>query len=271
MAVLTCDFYSKARVGMQTFTAVLPVDLPPDGMTPRPYAQGPFPTLYLLHGYSGNQVDWLYRSDIEKWAMRHRMAVIMPSGANYFYLDNETTGERFGGYIGEELVEVTRKMFPLSNKRADTAIAGLSMGGYGAVRNGLLYADTFGAILGLSSALITDQVAAMTPEGGGTQIAPYGYYTHTFGDPGKLLGSDKDPKHLAKVRLQDGKAPRLFLACGTDDFVMKENRDYHAFLSEIGYPHTWWERPGKHDFEFWNLSMPAGMEWLTEKQEPSAP
>ena len=79
----------------------------------------------------------LYRSDIEKWAGEKGFAVIMPSGANSFYLDNDATGERFGGFIGEELVEVTRKMFSLSDRREDTAVAGLSMGGFGALRNGL--------------------------------------------------------------------------------------------------------------------------------------
>lgn len=267
MAVITCNFYSKARIGMQSFTAVLPVDPPPDGGAPRPFAGGPWPTIYLLHGYTGNQMDWLYRSDIETWAMQRGFAVIMPSGANTFYLDNADTGERCGAYIGEELVEVTRKMFPLSHKREDTAIAGLSMGGYGAIRNGLRYPDTFGAILGLSSALITGEVAAMTPGGKGNQIAPYGYYRHTFGDPKLLPGSDKDPMHLAEQCLHAGNRPRMFLACGSEDFVLHVNQEYHDFLEGIGYPHTWWIRPGVHNFEFWNQSMPAGMDWLLEKQE----
>jgi S-formylglutathione hydrolase FrmB len=262
MAVLTCDFYSKARVGMQTFTAILPADPPPEGMTPRPYDGSPWPTVYLLHGYSGNQVDWLYRSGIEGWAVQRGWAVIMPSGANRFYLDNEETGEKYGAYVGEELVDVTRKMFALSHRREDTAIGGLSMGGFGAVRNGLLYADTFGAVIALSSALITEEVAAMTPESGGNMMAPYGYYRHTFGEPGRLLGSDKDPKSLAKRRLFSGQFPRLFLACGSEDFLYEPNLAYHHYLNDIGYPHEWWVRPGVHDFAFWNQAMPAGMDWL---------
>ena len=141
MAVLTCDFYSKARIGHANVHGNFAGGPPARRhAAPAPTREGPWPTLYLLHGYTGNQVDWLYRSDIEKWAMQHGYAVIMPSGGNSFYLDNETTGERYGVFIGEELVEVTRKMFPLSHKREDTVIAGLSMGGYGAIRNGLRYA-----------------------------------------------------------------------------------------------------------------------------------
>jgi putative tributyrin esterase len=264
MAVLTCDFYSKARCGMQTFTAILPVDPPPAGTVPSSYGKGPWPTIYLLHGYSGNQVDWLYRSGIEGWAMQRGYAVVMPSGSNGFYLDNEETGERFGAYVGEELVEVTRSMFALSDRREDTVIAGLSMGGFGAIRNGMHYADTFGAIIALSSALIQDEVATMTPESGGNHIAPFGYYRHTFGDLHKLIGSDKDPKHLARQHLAKGNAPRLFLACGSEDFLYKENLAYHHYLDDIGYVHTWWVRPGIHDFLFWNQSMPVGMDWLKQ-------
>jgi len=265
MAILNCDLFSKARAGTLPFTAILPVDPPPTGpTTPQPYTRGPWPTIYLLHGYTGSHVDWLYHSGINEWAMERGYAVIMPYGANYFYLDNDDTGERYGEYVGEELVDVTRRMFPLSTRREDTVVAGMSMGGYGAVRTGLRYADTFGAIFGLSAAMITDEVAAMTPEGGGNAIAPYSYYRHVFGDPAKVLGSDKDPKYLARERLRQGNAPRLFLACGSEDFLYKANLDYHNYLTGIGYPHEWWVRPGVHDFAFWNQAVPAGMDWLKQ-------
>lgn len=78
----------------------------------------------------------------------------MPSGENRFYLDDEKSGELYGEFIGKELVEFTRKLFPLSDKREDTFIAGLSMGGYGAIRNGLKYAENFGCVIGLSAALV---------------------------------------------------------------------------------------------------------------------
>lgn len=264
MAVLTVNFYSRARVGFQSFTAILPIDPPPAGETPLAYAKGPWPTLYLLHGFSGNHNDWLLRSDIEAWAGQRGWAVIMPDGANRFYLDNPDIGEFYGSYVGQELVEVTRAMFPLSRERKDTAIGGLSMGGFGAIRNGLFYADTFGSIIALSSALITREVAAMTPEGGGNFMAPYGYFRHTFGEPGSLLGSDRDPEHLAKQRLAEGNAPRIFLACGQEDFLFAENTAFHNYLNEIGYAHEWWARSGVHDFAFWNQATPVGMDWLAQ-------
>ncbi len=193
--------------------------------------------------------------------MQRGYAVVMPDGANYFYLDNEDTGEGFGRYVAQELVDVTRLMFPLSPLRTDTVIAGLSMGGFGALHNGFRCADSFGAVIALSPALITDEVAGMKP-GYGNFMAPYGYYRHTFGEPEKLPGSGKDPKGQAKSCLEKGAAPRVFLACGKEDFLFPQNRDFHAYLASIGYPHAWWTRTGGHDFGFWNRAMPAALEWL---------
>jgi putative tributyrin esterase len=264
MAIIHCNFYSAARHGMQMFSAVLPVDPPSADGKPAPYARGPWPTIYLLHGYSGNHMDWLYNSGIHGWAAQRGYAVIMPSGSNGFYIDNEETAELGGAYIGEELIKVTRNMFSLSHKRKDSVIAGLSMGGYGAIRNGLRYADTFGAVIGLSSALITGEVAGMTPESGENGFATYGYYLQTFGEPKNLPGSDKDPEHLAKECVKAGNMPRLFLACGTEDFLYDRNLAFHEYLNGIGYFHEWYTKPGVHDFEFWNQSIQAGMDWLKQ-------
>ena len=104
----------------------------------------------------------------------------------------------------------------------------------------------------------------MTPETGGNAMAPYGYFRHTFGDLSSLLGSDRDPRHLAAQKMAEGKAPRLFLACGTEDFLYAQNVDFHQYLNRIGYPHEWWARPGVHNFEFWNQSTPVAMDWLQQ-------
>ncbi len=266
MAVFSCDYFSVARKGFVSFSVILPIDPPPVGMNPVQYVSGPFPTIYLLHGYSGNRNSWLYNAQVMEWAAKYGYAVVMSDGTNRFYLDNEETGELYGEFIGKELVEVTRRMFPLSTLREETVIAGISMGGFGAIRNGLKYADTFGAVIGHSSALITDEVSAMLP-GTGNAIAPYSYYRHTFGDLGKLLGSDKDPKHLAQTCLSGGESiPRLFVACGSEDFLFQQNCDFHEYLVSIGYPHEWWVKPGIHDFDFWNQSMQASMDWLMKSK-----
>lgn len=265
MALLSCEYYSQARRSQQSFNVIMPMESMPDMTGKVAYSEGPFKTLYLLHGYSGSRNDWQRNSLVETWAKEHRYAVVMPDGANSFYLDNEETGELYGSFIGEELVQVSRQMFPLSQKREDTVLAGLSMGGFGALRNGLYYSDVFSAVIALSSALIADEVAAMRP-GESNAIAPYSYYRHTFGPPEKLLGSIRDPKYLAKRCLDTGSQPRIFLACGREDFLYPENRDFHEHLKVIGYQHKWWVRSGTHDFIFWGKALQEALRWLAGEQ-----
>ncbi|HWP21548.1 MAG TPA: alpha/beta hydrolase family protein [Candidatus Cryosericum sp.] len=266
MAVFNGEYFSLARRKFVSFTALLPVERPPTTDQPPCYTSGPYATLYLLHGFSGSRSDWLTNTRIAELAVMRGLAVIMPDAGNNFYLDIEESLEYCGEFIGSELVDVTRRMFPLSHKREDTAIGGISMGGYGAVRNGLKYADTFGAILSHSAALITDEVAGMK-EGEGNFMAPYAYYRHTFGEPKHLFGSDKDPKFLAKSCMEKGNLPKLFLACGSEDFLYAPNAAFHAYLESIGCEHQWWVKPGVHDFDFWNASLPASLDWLDKVRE----
>jgi S-formylglutathione hydrolase FrmB len=260
MAVFNCSYYSQARVGQRNFTAIVPVEKMPEFWGKVTYQGGPFPTLYLLHGFSGNQNDWLLNSRIHEWAMARNLAVIMPDGANDFYVDRPENGEFPGAQVGEELVEVTRNLFPLSHKKEDTAVGGLSMGGFGALRLGLRYPETFGWICALSSGLILDEVSKMTP-GHGNAVAPYGFYRTVFGEPSRLLGSDKDPYALAQAAVKLAAPPKLFLAIGTEDPLYQFNLAFHNYLNEIGYGHEWYTHAGQHNFDFWNDALPAFFAW----------
>ena len=158
MALMEVNFFSKALMRPVTMNVILPVDKVFFGEETEEENK-PFKTLYLLHGVMGNYTDWVTGTCIKRWAEEKNLAVVMPSGANMFYMDHPNANENYSEFIGKELVKITRRMFPLSHKKEDTFIAGLSMGGYGAIRNGLKYHDTFGYIIGLSSALITEDMA----------------------------------------------------------------------------------------------------------------
>jgi S-formylglutathione hydrolase FrmB len=218
-------------------------------------------TIYLLHGFTSDCDEWACGSAIDFYAIKYNCAVIMPNGENSFYLDDPKRDAYYAEFIAKELVEFTRAAFPLSKKREDTLIGGLSMGGFGALRNGLKYHDVFGGVIALSSALISDEVARMTPENG-NPMASYDYYAHTFGAPATLLGSDNDPKGLA-ARLVKEKAvlPRIYMACGTEDFLIEPNRDMHRHLEDLGVEHTYVEGPGVHDMQFWNAYIDKGLDW----------
>ena len=139
MAIIEVNFISKCLMRVVTFNAIIPVDK--FGPQAENAEQKPLKTLYLLHGIFGNYTDWVNGTRIQAWAEANDLAVIMPP-VKPLLPRRRKSGELYGEFIGKELVEFTRKLFPLSDKREDTFIAGLSMGGYGAIRNGLKYAET---------------------------------------------------------------------------------------------------------------------------------
>ena len=252
---------SKALMRTVPMNVILPVDkMTFPGMPER--EDKPFKTLYLLHGVFGNYTDWVSGTNIQRWAEEKGLVVVMPSGDNMFYVDNPGANNYYGEFIGKELVEVTRKMFHLSNKREDTYIAGLSMGGYGAIRNGLKYHDTFGCIAGLSSAFITDGIEKRTND------VPFfiesrSYAESCFGDLTKVAESDKNPKWLAKKLVeQNTEIPKIYLACGDKDFLLDANRDFYDYLGRLGLDVEFEVGPGAHEWDFWNQYIKKVLDWL---------
>ena len=156
MALINTTFKSIALGRNVSFTAVLPVDNM-DYLNERNRSlKGPYKTLYLLNGLYGDCTEWLTHTDIKRIAERNNLAVIMPSGENSFYRNHIEDNRLFSTYIGVELVDITRDMFNLSNKKEDTFIGGYSMGGYGALYNGFKYNNRFSKIIALSPALILE-------------------------------------------------------------------------------------------------------------------
>ncbi|MCL2322830.1 MAG: esterase family protein [Oscillospiraceae bacterium] len=258
MALIQANFKSEALLRAVTIQVILPVDGYSEYGMPEPKNNDkPYKTLYLLHGIFGNCMDWITKSRIQRWAHEKNIAVVMPSGDNSFYIDQPESRNLYGEFIGQELVDVTRKMFPLSHKREDTYIGGLSMGGFGAVLNGLKYHKTFGYIAGLSSALhILDDMENI-------KNSPMAYILSCFGNLEEAVLSDKNPRVLVKKLKEEGaEFPKIFLACGTEDALIDSNRAYRDFFLENGVDLTYCEGPGRHDWDFWDLYIQKVLEWL---------
>ncbi|MCD8325733.1 MAG: esterase family protein [Lachnospiraceae bacterium] len=257
MALLEVNFVSKSLFRAVTFKAILPVDKMAFGAEPVETPRK-FKTLYLLHGLLGNQEDWVSGTRIQRWAEEKDLAVIMPAGENGFYVDQPGIWNNYGSFVGKELVEMTRKMFPLSDKREDTFIGGLSMGGFGAVRNGLKYADTFSHIISLSGAL---QVMEDPKEMDALSV---NVSKSCFGDLAKAAKSDKNPRYLVEQMKKEGRTdlPRIFMSCGTEDSLLKINQAYRDFLTESGFDVTYSEEPGGHEWDFWDRKLKEALDWL---------
>lgn len=256
MALIQVNYVSSALQRTVPLQVILPVDkLTPDGQLP---AEKKFKTLYLLHGFLGNYTDWVSGTRIQRWAEERDLAVVMPSGDNAFYVDRPATGNCYGRFIGEELVEVTRRMFPLSRKREDTFIGGLSMGGFGAMRNGLKYHDTFSAVISFSGVLELLKVVPSSV----SQRMNMEFEEGLFGNLDEAVASDKNPIWLARKLAGKAGLPKIYLACGTEDQLITHSRNFRALLMECGFDVTYEESPGDHNWDFWDTYIKKAIDWL---------
>lgn len=169
------------------------------------------PVLYLLHGMSDDHSVWLRNTSIERYVSELNLAVIMPSTHLGWYTDM-AHGNKYWTFISDELPKICHSFFKnLSQRREDNFVAGLSMGGYGAVKMGLGASNRFGAVASLSGAL---DVSAICLENQYTEEKPF--WTNIFGDAPFVSGSDNDLLALASnLKLSKEPLPKVYLWCGT--------------------------------------------------------
>lgn len=263
MAQLNVKYYSECLKRPASFQMFIPNDMRNDAPWEKPHkfcADRPMKTLFLLHGYAGCAWNWVS----EGLAKKYNFAIVAPEGENGFWLDGISTGHRFCTMLGEELIGYIRKTFRLAMTPGDTFILGYSMGGFGALHTGFAYPEVFGKVGAMSSALIVHEVAEME-EGRGNNVANFEYYRECFGDPTKLLGSVNDPEMLVDRLIADGaKMPEIYMCCGTQDFLIGNNRRFHEFLKSRGVPHIYKESEGAHDMPFWNEYTEKIIGWMFE-------
>ncbi|MCF0120126.1 MAG: acetylesterase, partial [Oscillospiraceae bacterium] len=179
---------------------LIPCDNFGPAMTPADHP--PFKTLYLLNGHSGSKNDWLLSGDVQNVSNLYDIAIVIPSGDNSFYTDNPYYEQLYSEFIGHELVNYTRSILPLSDKREDTYIAGLSMGGYGTIHNSMRHSDVFGHAIALSTPF-EDFYKEATDEPNFMGITK-SYYVSLFGPEDKFDTSDANLKFLAKKTHEAG-------------------------------------------------------------------
>lgn len=253
MALMQCRFYSEALGLSTSMTVILPQNTTSQiGMESRSGSHR-HPTLYLLHGLSDDDSIWLRRTSIERYVASLGIAVVMPQVHRSFYTDMEYGG-KYWTFVSEELPTLARSFFPLSDKREDNFVAGLSMGGYGAFKLALRKPEMFAAAASLSGAL--DVVERFNNEG----------FNHEaqliFGDQ-PIQGTDNDLLTLLKKLDQsEGPKPKLFQCCGTEDFLYEDNLTFLKVCKETSLDLTYVEGPGAHTWEYWDERIQDVLKWL---------
>lgn len=268
MAIGEMIFYSKEINRNTEFRFIIPEGPDPFQKNER-YYERPAKTLYLLHGHGNGNEEWLTSGAIREVSARYNIAVFMPSGENSFYLNQKGAKKNYADYVGRELVDYTRKIFGLSRKREDTFVGGISMGGFGALHTGLMFPETFSRIMALSSALILHNIAGKKEDfddkyGFGERE----YYTSIFGDLEHILESDVNPEYLTEQIISSkGRVPGIYMACGTEDFLLETNREFVSFLKQKEIPVQYYENEGNHNFRFWNPHLEKAVKWMAEGEE----
>ncbi len=239
MAIIQMNFYASSLMSQVNVVVA----------TPRDFNKKPtngYKTLYLLHGITGGETDWLYRANIIDIAEENNLFIIMPNGDNGCYINNEALNKNYKDYIGHELLNYTREMFPISCKKEDTFICGLSMGGYGAMNNGLIFNDKFSKIGALSMAVIPEMI-----KNSEASFRSNEFFMATFGaDKDTIRTTDKDIRFNVENNLDQ--IPDIYMACGKQDFVFETFNDFHIFLKDKNINHTCVIEDGVHDWKFWN-------------------
>ena len=216
-------------------------------------------TLYLLHGRSDDHTAWLRWSSIEKYVEGLNLAVVMPAVNLSFYTDM-VYGGNYLQFVSEEVPAVARDMFSLSAKREANFVAGLSMGGYGAFKLALTYPDRYAAAASLSGAVNVSEVV----KGHGLHDEKL-WRTEMqsiFGDISKVPGSKHDLFALAKKAARSSVKPRLYQACGTEDFLHADNVRFRDAVSKLPLDLTYEEGPGEHNWAYWDKTIQNVLAWM---------
>lgn len=233
MAFGTIHYFSKSLGKASAFNVIFPEE----SKVPRPWS-----TFYLLHGLSDDHTIWERRTSIERYVADLPMVVVMPDGGRGWYT-NAVEGSRFEDDLIRDVVGLVERTFPVKAERSARAIGGLSMGGYGAVKLGLKYPEMFASVNSHSGALgfarqRFDEGKSKNPE-----------FARIFGP--SPLGGPEDPFSIVE-KLDHGRVPAIRIDCGTEDFLLDQNQDFHRLLEKLQIPHEYQEFPGGHEWGYWD-------------------
>ena len=227
----------------------------------------PFPVLYLLHGGAGNAQDWIRYTSIERYAEDNQIAVVMPEvGGSSFYGDI-VHGYKYYTYMTEELPMVLNCFLPLSDKREEHFVAGLSMGGYGAFKWAFDKPEFFSAAANLSGFSLTDEIFN-TDEGPFAKNAEQGVCNLVWGGFENMLNTKNDTRYMVTHAVESkADLPRMFAAIGTEDFSYDYAQKYIQFVRNSGIEIEYEEMPGGHEWKVWDVEIQRFIRWALGKEK----
>jgi S-formylglutathione hydrolase FrmB len=214
-----------------------------------------YAVLYLLHGWAGHSSDWLTRTNVADYAAQYRFILVMPEGNDGWYVDSATNAsEKYESYILQELIPDVQRRYRTIESRYGRGIAGLSMGGYGALKFGLKSPGTFAFAGSLSGALAAptwtlDEMKSLKSIYDSSVVAfgPRDSQQRKTNDIFEIVRTMSAPRVSA--------LPYIYLDCGISDFFLPSNEQFATLLSEKKIPHEFRELPGDHGWQYWDQQV----------------
>lgn len=250
MARFSCNVISYTLKRTVDMVVVVPTPTIPDamGMDGRQACHTPkakYPVLYLLHGYGNNEGQWTGYTNVELFAEERQIAVVMIAAENKFYI-NQPGGDSYADFIDKELPEFICGMFPVSERPEDTYIAGLSMGGFGALCHSLNHPVRFAAAGAFSAAISANPVQSDITSTEERELLP-----------------EHDLFQIAQKAAAAGRLPKLYVSCGDKDFLLEANQKFVDHLKRLDADVTWTVTPGfGHEWRFWNQEVERFLDWV---------
>lgn len=227
-----------------------------------------FPVLYLLHGITGNSANWIEKTRLALYATHYDLFIVMVDGENGWYTDSATVpADKYESYILQDLMPDAEKRFRISKERDGRAVAGLSMGGYGAIKFGLKHQEMFALVASMSGAFgATSLTEKELKEPGVIRDS----ILQTFGPTASATRAGNDVFKLAR-ELSDERIralPFIYFDCGTEDFLFQSSRDLAALFVERKIPHEYRHLPGNHSWQYWDRQIKEILKLTAERLAP---
>lgn len=220
-----------------------------------------YKVVYLLHPLGADSTGWVDNTMLAAYAHRYNILFIMPDASKSFYTKMKY-GPDYFNYVSRELPEICKTVFNISTEREDTAIIGGSMGGYGALKCALSKPEQYGFCAGISSAcLFLNEMLEEHRKRQGAKAAGSIFdqqlgdaFTAVFGD--ELQAKPEDELlELAKAVANQATKPRIYLSCGTEDFLHASNRRFAQELDRLGLDVSFRSQTGGHDWFYFNEAL----------------
>ena len=250
--------FSSASLGDErTMLVMLPLDY--DTSVSR------YPTLYLLHGYDADITDWARGTNLSAYATRHHLIIVTPDASRSWYVNSVGNPKaKFDDYIVKDVIEYMDAHYRTIPEPFARAIAGVSMGGFGAMLLGLEHHDMFAAIGSFSGALAAAHHEPPPLPANATEADRKARQENlALGGPfGSKEHMDRDPFELA-ARIPVEEVPMLFIVCGGEDGNAEDTHAFLALLANRRIPYEYREiSPRGHDWRIWNEEIPVFLDKL---------